>query len=94
MPDASSTKTGYGFKGWLADDNLTWPRGFITEDTILDKAYGDVTLKAEWAPITYSVTFNSNYSGGTLSTVQNFVYDTSGNLTPNSFTREGYHFIG
>lgn len=89
------TKTGYLFAGWA-----TSPTGSIVYTdrqsgiaTIPNVTNSSVTLYAKWTPVHYSVKFNANGGTGTMSN-QSFAYDTAQNLTPNSFTRTGYSFLG
>lgn len=54
---------------------------------------GNVTLYAQWTPISYSVVFDANGASGTMAD-QTMTYDTASALTANSFTRSGYLFQG
>ncbi|NMN01414.1 repeat protein [Bifidobacterium sp. DSM 109963] len=51
------------------------------------------TYVADYAPITYKVSFKSNGGSGTMGD-QSFTYDAAQNLTANAFTRAGYTFAG
>lgn len=48
---------------------------------------------SNWTPITYYVRFNANGGSGSMGN-QEMSYDTSYNLNPNQFTRNGYEFKG
>ncbi|MDT2660210.1 InlB B-repeat-containing protein [Enterococcus hulanensis] len=77
------TRTGYTFDGWYdGEDKVT---------KIEKGETGNRTLIAKWAPVSYTVTFNSN--GGTL--VSNKTYTIEKGIdsfkTP---TRSGYTFDG
>ncbi|MDR2971600.1 MAG: M6 family metalloprotease domain-containing protein [Bacteroidales bacterium] len=49
------------------------------------------TIEANFAPKTYTVTFNSNSGSGTMEK-QNFIYGVMQTINPNSFTNSGYLF--
>ena len=93
------TRVGYTFDGWFSDTNR-FNNGKWTYTT-------DVTLKAKWTPIEYSltlkdiaigsadalvVTLNPNYSGATLTTV---VLPNNQKFSyPENPIRNGYVFTG
>ena len=81
------TKEGYIFQGW--EYNGTTYR----EGATISNIQSDITLVAQWNPITYSIVFDANGGTGTMSN-QNFTYGTAQNLTANTFTRTGYSFAG
>jgi uncharacterized repeat protein (TIGR02543 family) len=83
---AAPTKPGYTFAGW-SDGTNTYQAGNNITVT------GDLTLTAQWTPITYTVAFDANQGSGTM-TAQGFIYGTAQNLTANAFTRTGYSFTG
>ena len=77
---------GYSFDGWYAGD--------IKIDTNSYKVTGDVTLTAKYTAKTYTVTFNPNGGGGTMSN-QTFTFGVAQKLTKNAFTAPiGYSFAG
>ena len=75
------SRTGYTFTSWAPEGNI--PKG----------STGDKTFTANWTPNKYTVNFHSNYGTDSILT-QEFTYDTSQNLTANTFTRTGYTFNG
>ena len=88
------TRTGYTFNGWatIADGEKV----YNDEDDVLNWANtqgAQIDLYALWTPITYTVEYNANGGDGTM-TPSVFTYDVSGNLRTNTFTRDGYDFIG
>ena len=55
---------------------------------------GDLTLYAQWEPISYTISFNGNGStSGSMSSITAY-YDTEYTLTENSYTKTGYTFTG
>jgi uncharacterized repeat protein (TIGR02543 family) len=89
---AAMTKTGYVFDAWYttstftAASKVTFPVTGVTEAK---------TFYARWKAV-YTVTFNTNYTGGTVSPAS-AVTDTSGKLTLTALptpTRTGYAFDG
>lgn len=89
-------KTGYTFTGWdtKADGTGT---DYADEATVKNLATsGDVTLYAQWKPITYTVVYDANAEEGITGSTANstHTYDVAKNLTENSYARTGYTFIG
>ncbi len=86
------TREGYTFTGWntKADGSGT---SYSDQQVISQGFLLDVTLYAQWSPITYYVIFNANEGTGSMQN-QSFVYDTTQELRENQFTREGYTFTG
>ena len=86
-------KIGYSFVSWN-----TKPDGTGTSYT--DKALvknliksGEITLYAQWKANEYIIKYNSNTGTGTMSN-QTASYDKEITLVENTFTKEGYTFIG
>ena len=63
----------------------------ITNLASIDEAV--VTLYAQWEPISYTVSFDSNGGDGTMSDMV-MTYDTEYVLNANSFQKEGFEFNG
>lgn len=83
------TRTGYTFQGWYT----TATGGTQVTNTTTVTNANNHTLYAHWTANTYQLRFNSNGGGGNM-TNQTLTYDTAANIKPNTFTREGYTFVG
>ena len=79
------TRTGYKFAGWYD--------GINKENNSFVMPAGGKTLRAEWTPIKYSVTFDKTSGTGSM-TDQEFEYDLNQGLSKNEFSKEGYSFTG
>ena len=81
-------RDGYTFTGWTGSNGST-PS---TTVTIEMNSTGDKTYTANWAPIQYTITFDTN--GGTPSSIDNITYDIEDEtFTLPTVTKEGYDFI-
>ncbi|MDG5814718.1 InlB B-repeat-containing protein [Chitinispirillales bacterium ANBcel5] len=78
---------GYNFGGWYIDSAGT--EQWVQDDTIT----GDFSLYATWISEENTVMFYSNDETA-RSTYQKILFGETEELTPNSFTREGYYFRG
>lgn len=90
------TYRGYSFTGWNTeqDGNGTGYAASATVNTLNLGENDSITLYAKWTPNSYKVTFNANGATGTMAQ-QSFAYDeTATPLSKNTFTREGYTFLG
>ena len=85
----SPVRPGYTFDGWTGTD-LAEPTQTVT---IAQGSTGDRSYTANWTPNTYTVHFDANNGEGSMDDM-NFTYDVAQNLTPNTFTREDYSFLG
>nr|MCR5635857.1 InlB B-repeat-containing protein [Clostridiales bacterium] len=85
-------KTGYSFSGWKDDDGNT----YTDEETVKNLTPEDgakITLKADWTPNQYKVTFDPNGHGTPDPTEKTVTYDAAyGKLAEISAT--GYTFGG
>ena len=95
------TKTGYLFNGWNEKADGTGTAWNLSSAGVYEsgkswtwKYTNNITLYAQWKPITYTVKYNGNgaTSGSTASS--SHTYDQAKNLTANGFTKTGYHFVG
>ena len=83
------TRTGYTFQGWKYNDTET----IYNANHTFTNIQADITLVAQWNPITYSVVFDANEGTGTMNP-QPFIYDVAQSLTANTFTRDKHEFAG
>lgn len=82
------TRKGYTFAGWYDTDGVKVP-------SIVKGMYGDLTLKAKWTAVKYTVTYN--LGGGTNSDVNPTkvtLPGTASGITLQPATRKGYTFAG
>ena len=81
------TKTGYTLQAWEDGEGTTYK--FPMSVT------ADLTVYAQWEPITYTIVFNGNADGvtGSMSSMD-MTYDVAKNLNANGFVLAGYRFIG
>lgn len=92
LPACAFTLPGYTFTGWKVQNGAT----YTDEATVRNLAKSDnetVTLEAQWKPNSYTVAFDANGGEGSMGS-QEFAFDKSQNLAPNTFTRSGYTFAG
>ncbi len=88
------TKTGYTFVGWAEEKTATVPTYTDGQSVTNLAAAGEtVTLYALWAPNSYFIEFRANGGDGAMAN-QTHTYGTELALSANTFTREGYTFIG
>lgn len=90
------TKKGYTFAGWRWDDpnDESNFRLFDPGDKIPSDLQ-DFTLHSMWVANGYHVTFEGNGADSGTMSDEAFTYDDNAkSLTANSFTREGYRFVG
>ena len=101
-----ATRSGYLFKGFYdapsdgiqvfkVDGNtrcLSVTSKYYNKDNIWKYA-GDVTVYAQYSPITYTLKYDANGGSGTMSN-QKCTYDVSQALMANTFKRDGYTFKG
>jgi len=80
-------KDGYTFGGWKLKDAAT--DLYEAEETITPAR--DITLVAQWNPISYTITYDSN--GGSAVAQTSYTHDTNVILA-SAPTREGYKFTG
>lgn len=90
---SSSPATGYHFNSWAPETPSTLsiaPLGTFTEPV----PGTPVTVKANFAPNTYTVKFDGNGATEGSTASQKLTYDQSATLPANGFTRTGYTFVG
>ncbi len=89
------TRTGYTFTGWntKADGTGTFYADGQAVKNLTAENNATVTLYAQWAPNTYTVTSDPANGNGAWAT--NVVYDQKyGNSALPALTRHGYDFLG
>ncbi len=86
------TRTAYTFIQWKVKDNVgNWiANEYIRLDDVLEGKWGNVTLEAQWYPVQYTMSFNSD--GGSTFAPRNYTFEQGMNL-PES-TKDGYTFVG
>lgn len=88
----SFEKTGYNFKSWTNGSNTYTNEQSVTNLTTTHRS--TVTLTAQWNANTYTVNYDINGGDGGSTSSNTLTYDTLGRLTPNSFDKLGYNFVG
>lgn len=96
----NATRSGYSFRGWkvsvaAAEGDYNW--GAVStlygSSQAVNGKYGDVTLKATWKAISYTIAFDANGGEGTMEPI-NTVYDAETVLTACAFERTDHTFLG
>ena len=85
------TRTGYIFNGWFTASSGGTKIGNGGASYTPGK---DITLYAQWSPITYTIKFNGNGATSGSMADLSMTYDVAKNLTDNAFKRTGYTFGG
>ena len=80
-------RAGYTFQDWTLNGNA------VTTDTIVATIQNHA-LVAAWTANTYTVTYNANGGAGTMSNTSHTYDDASKKLATNTFTKDGYTFVG
>ncbi|MBB6633053.1 InlB B-repeat-containing protein [Cohnella thailandensis] len=89
LEPSAPTKTGHAFGGWYMDKALTIPYDFSEAVTT------DLTLYAQWTPISYTVTFDKNGGDAEANpSILTVVYGSSAGTLPAPPSRAGYRFDG
>ena len=83
------TKEGYIFSGWSSKDNNV----YVKDYEIPKGTTGDIELTANYKPITYYISYNSQGAEGTMENTK-VKYNNKLLLSKNSFEKEGYIFKG
>ena len=80
---ADITSPGYTFEGWFAGEEKV--------ESIELGSYGDITLTAKWAPITYSITYENTKGAANGNPA---TYNIESAITLSDITSPGYTFEG
>ena len=83
------TRTGYQFDGWFTAAS---GRTQVSSESTVNLT-ANQTLYAHWQANTYSIRYNANGSVGTMPNSQH-TYDAPKALNTNTFSKEGFTFIG
>jgi len=93
---ASTTRNGYKFVEWIVesvegDANWTVGSSWAAGDSVVGQ-YGNVTLKAVWEAVTYTITYDNGLSDGNKATAtKEYTIETATfTLDANVFERTGY----
>ena len=88
-------KTGYSFNGWntKADGSGTNYADKASVNKLTTTANATFNLYAKWTANIYTVAYNANGGSGSMSNTTH-TYDSAKSLTKNTFTKEGYMFMG
>ena len=86
----NASKTGHTFAGWTVEEG----DGIISNGT-LTFGLEDTTIKANYTPNTYTITYNLNGGSGSVNPTT-YTYASSGtiNLSSTVPTKTGYAFVG
>jgi uncharacterized repeat protein (TIGR02543 family) len=87
---AAPTRTGFVFTGWY----VVTSGGTALGSTLTPSMPGDVTLYAQWTPVTFAVRYNANGGTGRIAN-QTFTYGGSALVVASSqaMSRAGYDFV-
>ena len=95
--DSTFTKEGYTFGSWntkIDGTGTSFNVGDLINPSAITKAIvGDIKLYAQWIPNNYIIEFDANTGAGIMEN-QIFTYDTPQLIALNTFTKEGFKFVG
>lgn len=91
VPPAQPIRPGYEFAGWYLDKECSVPlaSGTLVEDKVGNE---EVHYYAKWIPNEYTITWDANYTGGTVTAITQY-HDEKLNILPKP-VRDGYSFGG
>lgn len=98
LPTPSAAPAGYTFAGWkVTSAQGNWVNGTAyskTTTSIPKGQYGNVTLTAQWEPLSYTIHYLPNGGSGTAMTDQTVKYDSNVTIKANSYTApKGHQFL-
>ena len=85
ITEPTKARTGYKFTEWTTLDGAKYE---FPETCDFE---GEVTIRANWTPITYYVVYHSNNNENKVAT-KSMAYDEEGIIIANPWTYEGYNF--
>ncbi len=90
---SAPTRTGYVFAGWeVSGTGHNWASAYVAGASLTER-YGNVTLKAKWTAVDYTITYELD--GGALAGNPPYGYKITDTITlPSNPTKTGYNFAG
>ena len=87
--------TGWTFAGWLGSDGKTYANGQSVKNLTAQNGE-EVTMKAQWTPNTYTVSYagNGNTAGLAPTAPVSCTYDSDCVAPNNTYVKTGYVFAG
>ena len=82
-------RTGYNFKGWYSNSNLTVP----LDTTIEMGSTGEINCYAKWEAINYTISYNLGGGTPTASNIERYTIESE-SITVNPPKKDGYNFVG
>jgi uncharacterized repeat protein (TIGR02543 family) len=82
-------RTGYNFKGWYSNSNLTVP----LDTTIEIGSAGEINCYAKWEAIEYTISYNLNGGRTSVSNIEKYTIE-SDSIIVNAPSKDGYKFVG
>lgn len=97
-PLRTPTKNGYTFNGWKVTAVDESDGGWTLNGnapSALNKNIGNVSLKAQWTPTDYTISFSANGGSGTTPSSIPYTIESAAITLPDCpYTRSGYVFAG
>lgn len=90
------SRIGYNFLGWSTSSTASSPM-YTNQQNIVNLSSTQnaiVTLYAVWSPIQFTINYDGNGNTDGQMNPTTYTYDVQSSLTPNSFIKTGYSFIG
>lgn len=92
VPSSTPTKPGYTFTGWNTQlDGSGTP--YDPEDAATPDA-SDLTLYAQWTPISYSISYDANGGTGTVAASTGILNSSQTIASGSSLSKNSFRFIG
>ena len=88
-------RAGYSFTGWRLDSKDNGAKYSDGQEVLnlTDIDDGVLTMYAQWTPHSYTIRYDANGGGGSISD-QQMTYDKADKLKANTFKRNGYTWAG